>query len=157
MEFDEWVKHLEQNNLLFTEEEFRSLEPGKSYCFVEVDYLRFLAVEYANNYDIEFDTIKKPSEFYKRIKRHLVFNGEIKKQKSYYHGENSEVVHGYLNFYDAIMTDSGDTLEIGIYRGDNDPFLQSGSGDGYSRWISWDKLDQTPSFYIPITYNTDDE
>jgi hypothetical protein len=50
LEFDEWIKLAETKNLLLRPEDYYNLTINTEYTLVEADYMKFLFLEYADQW-----------------------------------------------------------------------------------------------------------
>lgn len=135
-EFDDWIKVAESKDLILKESDFLKLEKDVEYYVVELDYIRFLYIEYGKKYRIIKNKIYKPEELYKHHKDTIIRTGseEIQQDVLVY-----EVIHKpYHN----------KPYEAGLYAASPHGWLASGSGDGYSRWMLWENLKLMPNVYF---------
>ncbi len=158
MEFDQWIKYAEDNNLLITEEEFLKLCKAKPYKVVQIDYVRFLAIEYGNQYDIKLDRTYDPMILYHRFIDDFIPTNVDDLTKSPVLKNCCEAKLEKVQFYGAILVpfNSNDYYEIGLYKtNEGQSWLSSGSGDGYTRWMLLSNLSKMPNVYIkrPIDDN----
>jgi len=167
MEFNQWIQYAEDNNLLLTEQTFKKLKRGVPYDVVEIDYLRFLAIEYGDRYNIKFNEIYDPIDLYSRIKETIVPNGRYFMRKSPVLGKDCCQVHDEnVKYFEVVLVPSSfekslaennkrgskggysPPYEMGLYKTRDSRWLASGSGDGYSRYILWENLKKMPKVYI---------
>lgn len=137
LEFDEWIKLAEAKNLLLRPEDYYNLTINTEYTLVEADYMKFLFLEYADQYNILANTTYSPEYVYGQISRKMIPNGIITSHNSFVH-ENGSVIEKPVNYYGF------NTMSLYCVG----EWLASGSGDGYSRWILWENLKEMPNIYF---------
>jgi len=94
-----------------------------------------------------------PIDLYSRIKETIVPNGRYFMRKSPVLGKDCCQVHDEnVKYFEVVLVPSSaennSPYEIGLYKTKDSRWLDSGSGDGYSRYILWDNLKKMPKVYI---------
>ena len=64
LEYLDWIKYAEDNKLLFGPKDYIKMDVGKKYYATQVDYIRFLSIEYPKEYNIEFNKVYDPVELF---------------------------------------------------------------------------------------------
>lgn len=151
LEFDEWIQYAEKNNLLITDKDLKKLQIARPYKVIQVDYIRFLAIEYGDQYNIELNRIYDPIALYQRFTELLIPTGEWSMTQAPVIQKNCCLAKWEsVENYGAILlpSNSNKSYEIGLHKIKTDPWIMSGSGDGYSRWMLWSNLSKMPQVYI---------
>ena len=81
-----------------------------------------------------------PQDLYQRVKKIIIPTGNVKHSKTAVWNSDSFATFEEAQYYQFNNFDL-----CGIA---DDPWLSNGSGDGYSRWILWDKLKEMPDIYF---------
>lgn len=139
MEFSKWIKYAENNNLILNVNQYKKLVVGQQYDMVEIDYIKFLYFEYPERYNLEANKVYNPTQLYNSIKRKKVSTGKITTEKSFVWKKCCKVVEDDVNYYGF--------EDFNLYESDKGR-LASGSGDGFSRWILWENLENMPDVYF---------
>ena len=153
-EFDEWIKLAVSKKLFLTSDDYKNLTPEKEYIAVEGDYVGFLFAE--NRRGIEPNKIYTPQDLYQRVKHILVPTGEIKQEDGAVAHQDGFARIEPLQFYcfhecylnENKQENKNKFCDFELCGSDDDPYLTSGSGDGYTRWILWERLNEMPSMYF---------
>jgi hypothetical protein len=159
LEYSDWMKYAKDNNLFFGPKDYADLEPGKKYYAVQIDYIRFLSIEYPDRHNIKIDKIYDPVDFFNKFKSGLTATGNITKKRKpviRQRGKNKccaaleENVASYEVIVDPYYDKSfGNDKEFKMDLSHVESnWLSSGSGDGYSRWMLWNNVAIMPKFYF---------
>jgi hypothetical protein len=131
--YGDWVKYAEKNKLLFDVKRFNKMEIGERHFIVQVDYMKFLFIEYAKKFGIKEGEVYEPVEFFRKFKSELI------KYSNKYNSMAFNTKHDKV--FQGALTNIGFVV-------DNKGRLVSGSGDGWSRWMLWSDLETMPKFYF---------
>jgi hypothetical protein len=158
LEFEDWIKYAEKNDMLITKDSFLSLTEKKRYAVVEADYIRFLAIEYGKRYNIVFDKVYKAPELYAQFKEYLarldkgkIVKAPVMKCDCKEGGKGVYAVFENVTQYEALLyhfDPEQDPFVISLSEVEDSKYLSSGSGDGYSRWMLWENVEKMPPLYI---------
>ena len=144
LEYSEWIKHAEKNKLFFGPKDYAKIESNKNCYIVQIDYIKFLFIEWAKKFNIKENKIYEPLTFFNSFKSEIITKSECKEFKK---GKGCNYYDITLNTkYDKTFSNTK-TMEFSFYLTGKDQ-LTSGSGDGYSRWMSWENLAKMPQFYF---------
>ena len=134
LDFDSWIKFAEINDLLITKQDFKKLKKAHPYDAIQIDYIRFLAIEWADRYQIKLNHVYKPVYLYQQFKETLIPIDLTPKHQ------------------DAILVpfSTNDFYEISFETTGRKNWLATGNGDGFSRWMLWSNLFKMPNVYIDI-------
>lgn len=136
MQYSNWINFLSSTRpeLFLTSQQFASLPIGETKKFVPIDYIDFLSNEWPIKRGIEHD---KPyfASFLSKFSVEVIRkpNGEVS------------------------LTDPQEewSVEDANWRSDEEGRMVTGSGDGYTRYISLDDLEGIPTFFFPRPENDD--
>lgn len=151
LEYTDWIKLAEDKNLLLTEDQFKELKEGQTYAAAQVDYLRFLAIEWAEKHNIELDTVYSAEDLFSRVKSHITPDGVMEEKPGYVVAENCcNVEEKPVRYYPIILDliEVSGPFESSLYALQKSPILMSGNGDGWTRWMLWDDVIQMPDLYL---------
>ncbi len=124
--------------MFLTETEFLALEVGKSYDVIDVDYIQFLSIEYASQWNIEYNLTYDPDRFFNRLKCTITPTGK---------NRMVNVFQKRLMCCDIKAKLRGDNVfDSSLYS--NDGILSNGSGDGWTRYMLLDKAKNLPQFWF---------
>ena len=132
LEYSEWVTYAVSNNLLFGPKDFAKLESDKKYHIVQIDYIKFLFIEYAERHNIKANKMYDPLIFFRKFQSEMTISGD-----NYRANLNTE--------HDKSFGGVSLNIEFDIIKG---KWLSTGGGDGYSRWMLWNNLEKMPKFYF---------
>jgi len=135
------------------------MEPNKKYDITQIDYIRFLFIEYSKKHNIESDKIYDPLEFFKKFRSQITTKNEINKikvpvMKKRKGDKCCSVAEEKLDHYNFILDTTHDNsfgggiMDFSLSVIDGEDWLAGGSGDGFSRWMLWDSLAKMPPFYF---------
>ena len=147
-EFSDWITLAEKKKIFLTPASFKKLGI-KKHDIVRADYIRFLAIEYGKKYKISLNKIYTPKELFSKIKATLIPNKKSENQKRYVMRGNPYAIEENVTVYSGIYSEKNKKPhEVGLFKIKGEPWLNSGSGDGWSRWLLWKDLDKMPPLWI---------
>lgn len=142
LDYESWLDEAEKQNILMTVEEFKQIEIGTSIKVIEVDYLLFSVSE---GMKVQYNYLYDPVTFFANSKHVTILRPTGNVITSNLCNDNSVlcevIMKGGLNRHD-------DDKRVCDYV-EGDHYIGNGSsGDGYSRYISVEKLSLMPKFYF---------
>ncbi len=146
--YRQWLKLAAEKGYLLTEPDYEQLGIGQPYFIIEADYVGFRVAE-SNNPEssiwrekgFDLNRVYQPVDLLP-YRETIVPLG----------GKRPNVCHRCMPVYPALLrpsagSDNGGPYEIELYA-ECEPWLSSGNGDGYSRYMLWEDVLKMPNLYF---------
>jgi hypothetical protein len=172
--YDEWLKRAEPYFL--TPSSYEQLTVGQEYPVIQADFMNFLAregpgtqspvregpgtqspVREGQMQSLELNQIYAPSDLI-NFQEHIVplEIKELNMSPVFSSGTHSNL-EMTINYGAMLYPYDGEpSYIIKLYVTKHEPWIASGNGDGYSRWLLWDDFVTLPQFYF-VPYDENDE
>jgi hypothetical protein len=147
----DWLKYIEDNDLFLDKSTFSKLPAGRSYKVAKIDYVFFLAVEYAKRYEIKVPGVYKPVDLYSKYPCFMdKFENRVYVDKIFVMNEDGRTAsERQVPYFTVKLNENGDDFgKYNLYASEPGEVLCNGSGDGFSRWVLWENLSLLPDVFI---------
>ena len=159
LEYSDWIKYAEKKKLFFGTNDYKKLEHNKRYNITQIDYIKFLSIEYASKFGIKNNKVYDPLTFFNKFKSQIITKNNVNNREGHVLTKKKNekccsIKKQPVDYYEVIMDTTKDksfnyhnTRDFSFFLTEKG-WLASGSGDGYSRWMLWENLEKMPKFYF---------
>jgi hypothetical protein len=152
LELCAWIALADERGLIATIDDFATLPRGLPVLIVPLECSKFLLHEYPGRYPkLAPATVHTPTDFFKPLRETFVRSGDLTDVTLRYHSQGGIAtrtkpqVTGRWTFADGKVCEAAS-----IYSTRDNRQAEAGSGDGYTRFILWSRLEGAD---MPPMYN----